>query len=107
MSLVRKLGVITVCDTYMCRNMAEFEVGHEVIPAIAVHLCRDCMEQIIQEAKEFFPEMKPEPEPEPEKEPEPEPVQEYYTCKYCGQQFLKPTERGKYQHHVMTCARRV
>lgn len=104
MSLVRKLGVSLVCDTYMCQNMAEVEVGHEVMPAVAMHLCKDCLTQIVRESADLFPEMKPEPEiVEVEKPPEPE----YYQCRFCGEKFLKPDENKEYRVHVLNCKKRV
>ena len=101
MSLVRPLGLQIVCDTYMCNNMAAVQVGHELMPALAVHLCKDCMSQIVKETADLFPEMKPEPEPLPE------PEQEYYTCRFCGEKFEKPDQLKQYRSHVMTCKKRV
>lgn len=104
MSLVRKLGINIVCDTYMCRNMAEVQIGHEVMPATAVHLCADCFKQIIKEGADLFPEMKPEPEIiEVEKKPE----QEYYECRFCGEKFLKPDELKQYRAHALNCRKRI
>ncbi len=104
MSLVRKLGLSMVCDTYMCQNMAEVQIGHEVMPSIAVHLCKDCLAQIVKEAAELFPEMAPEPKIiEVEKKPEPE----VYRCKYCGQTFKKPDELKQYRGHIINCPKRI
>lgn len=104
MSLVRKLELQMVCDTYMCNNMAAVQVGHELIPSMATHLCEDCMKQIVNEAVNIFPEMKPEPEIV---EVEAKPKQEYYTCRFCGEKFKKPDELKIYRTHALTCKKRV
>ncbi len=53
-NLVRPIGVKVVCDMYTCSNMAEFEVGHEFTPAVATHLCRECLRSVYDEAHEIF-----------------------------------------------------
>ena len=106
MSLVRKLGVTIICDTYMCQNMADVEIGHEVMPATALHLCKDCLTTVVKDAANLFPEMKPEPEVI-EVLKEPEPKQEYYTCRFCGEQFKKPDELKQYRGHVINCPKRI
>lgn len=121
-NLVRKTMVRIICDTYTCRNLAEFEIGHEVNPQFCSHYCRDCMESIAKESSKMMfgdmvmeePETEPEKEQEPEKEPEQEETKEetaeeekveYYICKYCGEKFVKPAQLSEYRSHVMKCQR--
>lgn len=124
-NLVRKTLVKVVCDTYTCRNMAEFEIGHEAQRALCSHYCKECMEEIVKDASKMLdikekyssvPENdtqtydielneKEESEERPEVVEEPEEEKEYYTCKYCGERFPKPEGLSEYRSHVMKCMR--
>lgn len=118
--LVRKTLVKVVCDTYTCKNLAEFEVGMEAQRALCSHYCRKCMEDIVDGAKEMFgksekvsdvPEndtteygIKENEKVDNVEETTDEPA-EYYTCKYCGKKFVKPDGLTEYRSHSMKCMR--
>lgn len=52
--IINPLSVIVKCDTYLCNNYADYEVGHPVQKGLCVHYCKSCLEQIVSEAKELF-----------------------------------------------------
>lgn len=113
-NLVRRMRYKTVCDTYMCNNIAEFEVGHEITPALATHYCKDCMKTIVEEAEEILlrdfgdssvsekASVTEEAENQNEKEISAT-EQEYYICKRCGAKFKKPDELTEYRRHIVAC----
>lgn len=129
-NLVRKPRTKVVCDVYTCRNLAEFEVGHEVQRASCMHYCRECMEEIVRGTgiipSENISENKletdnnivtseddmkkgssvSEEESAVEKEEsEPKTAAETYRCKHCGMEFPKPDGLKEYRIHAMNCAK--
>lgn len=102
-----------VCDIYGCRNTSEFEIGHPTVRANSLHLCRECASDIFTDmVPEFDSDLKKQREEAVQEAKEQvakaaEPEQQYYTCRFCGEQFKKPEELGKYKGHVINCKRRV
>lgn len=127
--LVRKALVRIVCDTYTCQNLADYEVGHIAQRALCMHYCQECMEKIVQDARELFgdfertvnlpendttvydieedekEETKSEEEEIPVEEEEAPVPDDFYICKYCGERFKRPDELSPYRAHVLKCAR--
>ncbi len=53
-NLVRKINKKVICDTYTCRNMAMFEIGHSVAKFSNMQVCSECLSAIISEGAKFF-----------------------------------------------------
>lgn len=53
-NLVRKINKKVICDTYTCRNMAMFEIGHSVAKFSNMQVCSECLSAIINEGAKFF-----------------------------------------------------
>lgn len=123
-SLVRPMRVRTKCDVYTCNNMADYEIGHGLMPVIAYHLCNDCMMTVFEEARELIRDKiaKENPSSIEENISENEEIsentsdttienanvseentKEVYVCKICGETFKKPSELSKYRSHFRRC----
>lgn len=54
-NLVRRIiNQPVICDTYTCNNMAQFEIGHEIVRAASIQLCEECLKTIIKEGSELL-----------------------------------------------------
>lgn len=53
-NLVRRINTLVICDTYTCSNIAEFEISHEVVRAVSMQVCPECLKDIVEQGAQLL-----------------------------------------------------